>query len=230
MKYSFILLSAGKGVRFGKNIPKQYLSFAGKPMLVHTLERVDRIASIAEIVIVCNEEYISTIQTYLSDYRIAKTVNFVQGGATRQESVYNALKACIYDNVVIHEAARPLVSEKDFRDLIDCPFESVSYTYPIPYTVLKKDEKENISGILKRNELVNIQLPQKFKKQDLLFAHEQAKKEGKTFTEDASMIYHYTQTSVHCLTGKSYNVKMTEYLDVLYGEMLIREEIFKENY
>ena len=119
MKYSLVLLSAGRGIRFGKDIPKQYLPFAGKPMIVHTLERIDKIDEIAEIIVVCNEEYIKTIQTYLSDYRITKPIVFCKGGATRQQSVYNGLVMSAFDNIIIHEAARPLVSENDFRKLIE---------------------------------------------------------------------------------------------------------------
>jgi 2-C-methyl-D-erythritol 4-phosphate cytidylyltransferase len=104
----------------------------------------------------------------------------------------------------------------------------VSYTYQIPYTVLKKGEDDNISGVLNRSELVNIQLPQKFTKADLLKAHELAKEEGKVFTEDASMVYYYCDTKIFCLQGNPYNIKMTEYVDLLYGEMLLKEEFIKE--
>lgn len=226
--YSFILLSAGKGIRFGKDTPKQYLLLAGKPMIVHTLERVDKIEEIQELIIVCEKEYNSLIERYIDDYRICKKVVLVEGGKTRQESVYNALQAVSYEKVIIHEAARPLVTVDDFNNLIKCPHSNVSYTYQIPYTVLKKGEDSNISGVLDRSELVNIQLPQKFKKADLLNAHEFALKEGKNFTEDASMIYNYCNAPIFCLQGNPYNVKMTEYVDLLYGETLIREEFVKE--
>ena len=198
-------------------------------MIVHTLERIDRVEDIAEIIIVCNEDYIETIQSYINDYRITKNIMFAKGGESRQASVYNGLLIASQDNVIIHEAARPLVTEKDFRNLIQCEAENVTYTYSIPYTVLKKDSQENISGILERSELVNIQLPQKFKKQDLLFAHKRAAEEKKLFTEDASAVYYYGKVAVRCISGQSYNIKMTEYIDLLYGEMLIREGIFKEN-
>ena len=227
--YSFILLSAGKGLRFGKDIPKQYLLLAGKPMLVHTLERVDKIDRIKEVVVVCEQEYVSLIKSYISDYRICKKVIFVEGGKTRQESVYNALQAVSCDKTIIQEAARPLVTISDFEKLIECPHPNVTYTYQIPYTVLKKDENNNISGVLDRKELVNIQLPQKFSKADLMHAHDQAIKEGRLFTEDASMVCCYCDTPVFCLQGTPYNVKMTEYVDLLYGEMLLKEEFVKES-
>ena len=143
-------------------------------------------------------------------------------------SEFNALKVVKYDNIIVHEAARPLVTTSDFKMLIQCSNSNVSYTYQIPYTVLKKDDNNNISGVLNRSELVNIQLPQKFTKSDLLKAHELALCEGKTFTEDASMVYYYCKTPIFCLQGNPYNVKMTEYVDLLYGEMLLREEFVKE--
>lgn len=226
--YTLILLSAGRGTRFGKETPKQYLTLAGKPMIVHTLERVNNISEIEEIVIVCEKEFNCKIQAYLKDYRITKKVIFTEGGKTRQESVYKGLQVASSSNVIVHEAARPLVTRKSFMDLINYAAENVTYTYGIPYTVLKKDDQENISGILDRKELVNIQLPQKFNKADLLKAHEKAVQEQMLFTEDASMVYYYSQKPVACLLGKSYNIKMTEYIDLLYGEMLIKEDFIKE--
>lgn len=228
MKYSLVLLSAGKGTRFGKETPKQYLLLAGKPMIVHTLERVDQIEDIEEVVVVCGEEYVEKIQTYLKDYRIQKKIVFVEGGDTRQKSVFAGIQAASCEHILLHEAARPMVTKGEFIKLIQCPSENVTYTYGIPYTVLKKDENDQISGVLDRKELVNIQLPQKFNKADLLQSHLLAIEKGEQFTEDASMVYHYTKKPVYCLQGTPYNVKMTEYIDLLYGEMLIREAFVKE--
>ena len=229
MKYSFVLLSAGKGLRFGKATPKQYLSLAGKPMIVHILENIDRLDAIDETIIVCHPDYETTIKNYLSEYRITKKTIIVCGGETRQDSVYNGLKAASCENIILHEAARPLVSAEDFQALIDCPHDNVSYTYSIPYTVLKKSEDDHISDILNRNELVNIQLPQKFVKADLAFAHEQAKKDGVVFTEDAGLLFKYSGKQIYCLNGKNYNIKITEYSDMLFAETLYKEEILKES-
>ena len=63
--YTLLLLSAGKGKRMEKDMPKQYLLLAGKPMIVHTLERVDNIQEINEIIIVCEKEYTTAIRLML---------------------------------------------------------------------------------------------------------------------------------------------------------------------
>lgn len=225
MKYSLILLSAGKGIRFGKSTPKQYLMFSGKPMIVHSMENIDDIKEIEEVVVVCSPESVDLIKGYISSYHLTKKYIFVNGGETRQESVYNGLKQASCSNVVIHEAARPLVTKRDFETLINSKEQNVSYTYTIPYTVLKKNEENCISDILNRKELVNIQLPQKFEKTKLLKAHEFARSESKIFTEDASLFYYYLKERVYCLNGKVYNIKMTEFVDLFYGEALLKDGI-----
>lgn len=229
MKYSFILLSAGKGMRFGNSVPKQYLTLAGKPMIVHILENIDKIEDVEEVLIVCHPDYEETIKKYVLEYMISKKIIYVYGGETRQESVYNGLLKATYENVILHEAARPLVSVEDFKKIIDCSHENVSYTYSIPYTVLKKSQNSYISDILNRSELVNIQLPQKFAKAELLCAHEHARREGKTFTEDAGLLHQYSQAFIYCLDGKSYNIKITEHSDLLFAETLYKEELLKES-
>lgn len=228
MKYSFILLSGGKGTRFKQSIPKQYLLFAGKPMIVHTLEAINKISQIEEIVIVCHDEYIETIDKYLTDYGIEKKIVYAPAGDSRQASVLNGLTFANCSNVIIHEAARPLVLTNDYIDLINCEYENATFSYSIPYTVLMKNEDNLISANLNRNELINIQLPQKFNKNILYDAHLRAKAEGKIFTEDVSLLYHYTKAHIFCMKGKLYNIKMTEYADLLYGEMLLKEDLVRE--
>lgn len=228
MAYSFVLLSAGKGVRFGREIPKQYLPFAGKPMIVHILEKIEKVDEISEVIVVCNNDYRPKILDYIKVYRLNKKIIFAEGGSNRQESVFNGLMLCSSEDVIIHEAARPLVTVNDFKKLIFNENKNVTYSYSIPYTVLRKDQTQNISGVLNREELINVQLPQKFDKNLLLDAHLKAKAEGKTFTEDASLLYYYTNEKIFCLEGKSYNVKMTEYIDLIYGELLLKENFVSE--
>lgn len=225
--YSVILLAAGKGIRTGSSIPKQYLPLAGKPMIVHSLERFDMLDDISEVVVVCESEYIDKIQEYLRQYSIRKEVMFVEGGSTRQESVMNGLRTAKNEWVILHEAARPFVTKNEFQALMDCESENVTYTYSIPYTVLKKNACDEISGILNRDELVNIQLPQKFNRELLLDCHIKAAEERVQFTEDASLMYHYSEKKVACLKGSPYNIKITEHLDLLLGEVVYTEEILR---
>ena len=64
--YSAILLAGGKGARMQKSVPKQYLLLAGKPVIIHSLERLDELDEISEIVVVCEQEYTATITQLLT--------------------------------------------------------------------------------------------------------------------------------------------------------------------
>lgn len=223
--YTFVLLSGGVGSRMHNSIPKQYLLLAGKPMIMHVLERVDKLDVVSKIVVVCTEQYQSSISLMLSQYDIKKPVEFAKAGESRQASVYSGLKKVETDYVIIHEAARPFVKTEDYWELINSSSENVMIGIDIPFTVIKGHEF--VEGLLTRSELVNVQLPQKYKTQTLLDAHEKAAEEGKTFTEDASLLYYYKpDVKINIIRGKDYNIKITTRMDMLTGE-IIYDEIFR---
>jgi 2-C-methyl-D-erythritol 4-phosphate cytidylyltransferase len=225
MSYSFILLSGGVGSRMHQPLPKQYMLLAGKPMIMHVLDKIDAIDEIDQIIIVCSKDYISSIDLMLEQYGINKAVEYADAGDTRQASVLSGLRKVKSDQVIIHEAARPFVTVEDYRELIDAPAENAMVGLDIPFTVLKGHE--NVEGLLTRSELVNVQLPQKFNKDLLLKAHEKAEREGLSFTEDASLLYYYNpDLKIRIIRGKDYNTKITTHLDMLTGE-IIYDEIFR---
>ncbi len=226
--YTLILLAGGKGTRMKNAVPKQFLLLAGKPIIMHTLERVEKIEEIEEIIITCGEEYISLIEEYRKSYMLNKKIIYAKAGKTRQESVYNGLKKVKTDNVIIHEAARPFVNKSEFKRLIECKEKNVIFTYPIQFTVLKiKDDKVN--ELLDRNELANIQLPHKFETKTLLEAHEKAREEKREFTEDSSLLYYYTKIDIKTIMGSQYNLKITESLDLIIGEIMYKENLIRKD-
>ena len=219
---SFILLAGGSGSRIRKEVPKQFLLLAGKPIIMHTMEKLEQIQEILEVVVVCLSEYKNVVEEYVKTYDLRKSYRIIDGGLTRQESVLRGLHAAQYDTVVLHESARPLVRQSEFLEIIQCEYKNVTYGREIPFTVLQK-ENGLISGLLDRNSLVNVQLPQKFEKSILLRAHEKAQKCADAFTEDASMIYHYENAKVNVIEGSEYNIKLTTWSDVLLAEELYKE-------
>ena len=100
---SAILLSGGVGSRMHNSMPKQYMLLAGKPVIMHTVERLDTIESIKNIIIVCSEEYRSAIDLMLKQYGIRKFVKFAPAGQTRQASVRSGLSFVETEAVMIHE-------------------------------------------------------------------------------------------------------------------------------
>jgi 2-C-methyl-D-erythritol 4-phosphate cytidylyltransferase len=224
--YSLILLSGGNGSRMQKSIPKQYLMIGGKPIIMHTLDKVDSLAEINEIIIVCSEKYKDLLENYIRTYSLKNNYIFVDSGATRQESVYNGLQSVSNESVIIHEAARPFVKIEEFKTIIADDSENVIFASPINFTVLKGNEI--VTDILNREELLNIQLPQKYRKDILLQSHEKALEEGKNFTEDASMVFNYLSKPIKILTGTPYNIKITEPIDMITGEIIYKEYIVGE--
>ena len=225
MEYNFILLSGGIGTRMNNSIPKQYMLLAGKPMIMHILEKIEAINEISKIIIVCADEYCSSINLMLEQYGISKTVEYAKSGNSRQSSVLSGLKKVTTQNVIIHEAARPFVTVEDYQELISANNDNTMIGLDIPFTVLKGHE--NIEGLLERSELVNVQLPQKFNTKMLLDAHLKAESEHKSFTEDASLLYYYNpDIKIKIIKGKDYNIKITNRMDMLTGE-IIYDEVFR---
>ena len=223
--YTLLFLSGGVGNRMGGSVPKQYLDLAGKPVIVHTLERVNRIDCITDIVIVCAPEYESHIKLLLADYNIVKPVRFAPAGSTRQQSVWNGLQLIESDDIILHESARPFVKVEDFERLIAATHRNATYGSALPFSVIRGHGR--YEGLLDRSELVNVQLPQKFDAALLKEAHRKALCDKKEFTEDASMIFHYfPDTYVEICKGMDYDIKLTTQIDMVVGEK-IYEEVFR---
>jgi 2-C-methyl-D-erythritol 4-phosphate cytidylyltransferase len=172
--FTLILLSGGAGTRMKYAVPKQYMLLAGKPVIMHILERLDSIQAISDIVVVCTPEYEGTITEMVSQYGIRKPIRYAPAGRTRQESVLSGLSLVTSPDVIIHEAARPFVKVEDFEEIINCTERNATFGLDIPFTVLRG--QDHVEGVLTRSELFNVQLPQKFETSGLKEAHDKARK------------------------------------------------------
>jgi 2-C-methyl-D-erythritol 4-phosphate cytidylyltransferase len=224
MTFGMVVLAGGIGRRIGRPFPKQFLLLGGKPLLIHVLEKARAIPELEKIVITCPEAHLEETAQLLKNHRMGPRFECILGGGTRQESVYKALQALDgLDSVVIHEAVRPLVTAAEFRALIESPDENAMYGIPISFTVLRGHEY--VEGLLDREELVNVQLPQKFDRSKLLAAHEAARAAGTQFTEDASLFVEHTGEKVRILPGNERNVKITLPADIVMAEALYADFI-----
>ena len=217
-----IILAGGVGTRMGQPIPKQFIILAGKPIIVHVLEKVAALPDIDAVVITCPPDYVAKTEELLRHRNLSDRFSCVEGGATRHDSVYRGLIAlgdC--DRVVIHEAVRPFVTTEDFRVLLDSEHDNAIYGTRIPFTVLAGHDY--VEDTLERARLVNVQLPQKFDGPTLREAHELARAEGLDFTEDASLVFHYGKGAVRILDGSERNIKITEPTDLIIGEAIYAE-------
>lgn len=126
MKYiSAIIVAGGSGSRMGTSTKKQYLKIKDKEILVYTVECFQNMPEIQEIVVVTGKEDIAYVEKLLKDtYKLNKVSYIVAGGKERQDSVYNGIQAADEksDYLVIHDGARPLVTEEVVRAGLDMAY------------------------------------------------------------------------------------------------------------
>ena len=225
MKIGMIVLAGGVGKRIGRPFPKQFLLLGGKPLIVHVLEKARLIPAIERVVITCPESPPRRDPPADRQPRLRRAGSAASSAAaSRQESVYKGLvELGDCDSVIIHEAVRPLVTAAEFRELIDAPDPNAMFGIPIPFTVLKGHEY--VEDLLERDELVNVQLPQKFDRAKLMAAHEAARRDGASFTEDASLFHRYAGEPVRILPGSERNIKITVPTDIVTAEAIYADVI-----
>ena len=123
MHVSAIIAAGGRGARVGGERPKQFLPLGGRPILQRSVEAFLLHDRIAEVVVALPPDLVDDVPDYLKTG--IKPVAIIDGGARRQDSVANAfaLVASRADIVVIHDAARPLVSADLIRRTLDAAVE-----------------------------------------------------------------------------------------------------------
>lgn len=225
-----IILAGGKGTRMGMvDQPKQFIDIYGKPIVVHTLEAFDIHENIDAIAVVCLKEWHDDIRIWTRKYELNKVKWIVEGGETRQESVFNGLKAIASeitseDIVVIHDAARPLISHRIITDNIEAATKhgAVDTVIPASDTIIQSKDNETIASIPIRSELYLGQTPQSFKYSIIWEAHKNANEETLQYaTDDCRLVLSYGK-DVHLVNGDKLNFKITTMEDLLLLKSIVK--------
>jgi len=230
MMTSAIIVAAGKGIRMGDNVRKQYLLLDGRPLISHTIAVFDECNMIDEIFLVVPEEdFVFCNENILNQQNFQKKTRLVPGGARRQDSVYNGLLAIdnIMDNnsiVVIHDGVRPFISPEQLTECITCANDYDACIFGIPaYDTLKRVNSSGfIENTIERNTIWLAQTPQAFKYNLIRRAHENALRAGIKGTDDA-MLVELLETKVKIINGSRCNVKITTKEDLLLARALKTE-------
>ena len=224
-----LIVAAGKGTRVGKDIPKQFLLVKDKPLIVYTVEAFQNNLDIDSIVIVTNNDYIKQVNDWCLTYQLNKVKMVVKGGDTRQASVYNGLKAIenIKDSdediVLIHDAARPLVSDSVISENVRAciKYDAVDTVIKSKDTIIQSKDNKSINDILNRDEIYQTQTPQSFKYRIIKEAHEKAIKEALNAATDDARLVMALGIDVHLVEGNAQNFKVTNQDDLKMLEALI---------
>jgi len=220
--FDALLLMAGSGKRTKLNYNKVLFKVKNKPLFIHSLEKFLSIEECKKIILVINKNDEEEILNYLRPYPKEK-ITLTYGGFERQDSVYAGIKCAESDYVLIHDAARPLIT----KDLILNIYENtVKYKAAIPsYQAIDtiKELKDGKLITLDRSKLYNIQTPQGVTKDLFIKVIELAKNENYYATDDVALLEKYLQLSPKLVQGSFYNIKVTTEEDLKYIEKLIEE-------
>ncbi|MGM9874158.1 MAG: 2-C-methyl-D-erythritol 4-phosphate cytidylyltransferase [Bacilli bacterium] len=229
MNYALIL-AAGTGSRMGNtDKPKQFLPIYGKPLVVHTVEAFEMHEEIEGIVIATNEAYVDQVKVWCKQYDLSKVKAVVAGSDSRQKSVFNglmALKKFVNDDdiLLIHDAARPLISSKIISDNIkECQIsDAVDTVIKASDTIICSKDDKTIDNIPNRSELYQGQTPQTFKFSLIIKAHEMAMNNVvNNVTDDAKLVLSLGY-KVSLVEGSKQNFKVTTFDDLMMLKALLK--------
>ena len=212
MSVSVIICAAGKGERAGFEKNKLFKPVLGVPLLALTLQAFE-LDRIDEILVAHSPFDKAEIEKLAQPF--AK-VTLVEGGKTRFETVDNALKQATGEIVLIHDGARPFVTEKMIVNCIESVKAHGSGICAIPCldTVAIKSDDGKIVNVPNRSTLVNIQTPQGFYLKDIARAYACARNTSKIYTDDSSVYSEFIGLPTLC-DGSTENIKFTHASDFL---------------
>lgn len=221
MKYHAIIVAGGVGSRMLSDLPKQFISLGGKPIIMHTMEAFFNSDCHPDITVVLNLSVHQLWQElcFKHDFKIPHSL--VTGGETRFESVKNGFDS-IKDEVsiiAIHDAVRPLVS----NNIITGAFKQAELSGSAVTMIKSKDSvrriTNNSSEALDREEIHLVQTPQTFKSEILREAYLQ--EFNIAFTDDASVV-EAAGYKIYSYPGDPRNIKITYPDDLIIGEALLK--------
>lgn len=215
-KIAVLIVAAGRGKRFGSELPKQYMDLGGRPILRHSLARFCAHPDIAHVRAVIHPDDRDLYDAAALD--LATLLPPVLGGAERQDSVRLGLESLVDfqpDHVLIHDGARPFVDIA----LIDRIIAALDTTtgaipaLPVTDTLKLAQADRTVSETVDRSHLWRVQTPQGFRFVELLNAHRSAGK-GNLFTDDAGLL-EIVGHKVALIDGSEDNVKITSRPDLV---------------
>jgi 2-C-methyl-D-erythritol 4-phosphate cytidylyltransferase len=221
-----IIVAAGEGIRMSNTVRKQYIALDGIPILSRTLGVFDHCDLIDRIIMAVPKDDIDCCRNQIIPAaNMKKEAILVIGGARRQDSVYNCLKAIETDNdiVLIHDGVRPFVNHEHLVACIRGAQKHGACILGIPAfdTVKQVNEKNEILDTQKRDSLWLAQTPQAFQLELIKRAHEIAKQGSFTGTDDASLVERLGGV-VKIIPGSRNNIKITNQEDLNLAQALMQ--------
>lgn len=223
-----LIPAAGMGRRMGSNRNKLLLNLRSQPLITWTLLAAEASRYIKWVGIIAQPSDWLDLKAILAGLSLSKPVQMIQGGATRQESVYNGLQALpeAAEQVLIHDGARCLATP----DLLNRCAEAILHcsgliaAVPVKDTIKVVDETGIIQSTPDRRQLWAAQTPQGFNVQLLKQCHSKGRRQGWEVTDDAALFEKYG-LPVRIVEGEETNLKVTTPVDLAIAESILCQRL-----
>ncbi|WP_329168113.1 bifunctional cytidylyltransferase/SDR family oxidoreductase [Streptomyces sp. NBC_01387] len=232
-----VVLAGGTGERVGLSIPKQLLKIAGKSILEHTLWAFENAPDVDDVLVMMAPDHTAAAERIVARAGLRKVVKVVAGGATRSATTRLAIEAagalptagedC---NLLLHDAVRPLVSQRVIKECVGAldRYRAVDVAIPSSDTVVVTrthgGDGEFVTAIPDRSRLRRGQTPQGFRLSTIRRAHELAAADPAFHaTDDCAVVLTYLpDVPVHVVRGDESNTKVTDPVDVFIADKLFQ--------
>lgn len=239
MKNIAVILAGGSGKRMGSELPKQFMPLAGTTVIEHTINAFDSHSDIDEVSVVIHPDWRTEMESISKQNNWHKLSKIIDGGTERYMSSINAIMAyidCPDDtNLLLHDAARPLVSEVTISHVISALQHSEAVGVAIPSTDTVWEVHPDLNGdvvgrfvarIPERRLMWQAQTPQAFRLPLIRDAYQRALQDPQfAATDDCSVVRRYCPgTKIFVVEGELSNFKLTTPDDMRRAESLIAQK------
>lgn len=228
-----IVPAAGLGTRMGADLPKQFIELDGVPLIIFTLRRLASCPAITEFFISTRTDDVVFLEDKVAKAGLGRPARVVHGGDTRQQSVANALALVdpSTEIVLVHDAARPLVTRAQIERLIAEARERGAAILGIPAIDTVKEVKRAslpedvalISATIPRERIVLAQTPQAFSYTLLRDAFHKAQQNDATASDEAALVERFGH-DVFVVLGSERNIKITRPSDMELARFYLDQE------
>ncbi len=222
-----ILLAGGSGHRFGADRPKQFVRIGECTVLEHSLAAFEQSPHIDAVVVVSHPQHLDEVRQLLPSSQHPKLLSVVAGGAERQDSTLNALRALaqITDSpleqirILIHDAVRPAVSQTTIERVCSAlhTHQAANLVVPVTDTLLEINDNGTTAAMPSRARFRRVQTPQGFHAATLQHAYDVALTDPNfQATDDCGVVFRYLpEVEIALVEGEQRNIKLT-YPEDLY--------------
>lgn len=225
-----VILAGGKSGRNRQNIPSQFLTVQGKPILVYCMEAYQAHPAVDDIYVVCLKGWENIVKAYAQEYGITKLCQLIPGGSTGMLSLQNALEQLVgsYDGddvVIIQEATRPMVSTEMISSLLQACWEKGSATVCHRMDeYVQFDLSRGKAAYMDRSSMIALQSPEAHRLRLVAGVFERAKREQHPLTESCcTMLLYNLGFDINFIQSSVNNIKITREEDIAAFGAIIRQ-------